>query len=236
MEAEKIKRRCPKALTFMAGLIFIYAPLASAYNLEEYYPLAQGNRWAYFEIKDEGMDKKTFRVEGKEIIDGQETTKLLDSYGGHQCLVLDSQGLKEYKDTDVYGCEIYNPPRMLFPNIEIGESREYSTLAINYGADGTKLGESRMSGKITLESVEDIEVPAGRFTGCLKFSSILEIREENGSYKKEDSAIWLAPGLGRVKETCSVTEYEAGGGKENVSFQVFNLVSAVVDGKKIGGQ
>lgn len=72
------------------------------------------------------------------------------------------------------------------------------------------------------------------FSNCLRFSIISEEKNTAGGYDKDNCSVWLALGVGRVKEFCLETEYDAEALKEDTSIVIVELVSAVVDGKKTG--
>ena len=125
---------------------------------------------------------------------------------------------------------------MLFPNISEGEQVSISTKISVYPANEDKEEYTELC-TIKLEAVEDVKVPAGTFSGCLKFSSVSDMTQENGSqYFKNDTVTWLAPGVGVVKELNISTEGNTEEGKELTNVFFSELVSAIVEGKRIGSQ
>lgn len=245
MRMKRFMLKDSKALILAIAIVVVFAPSASAYNLEEYYPLHQGNSWTYSVIEDGDIFEETVRIEGKEIIEGVETVRMVDvededeDENDYRCVAIDSEGIKEYKyfDAELNGdseYEIPDPPKLIFPNIEIGENKKYSINLIAYDLEGAKTGErSSESGQILLDSVEDLEVPAGKFRDCLKFSSISEWKEPDGSFDRDDCTIWLAPGVGKIKEFCFNIEYDAEAEETSTESEIYELISAVVDGVKI---
>ena len=157
------------------------------------------------------MYEETVRVEGKEIINGVEAVKMMYDDNEYDCIAIDSEGVKQYKEFDDEEYYIFNPPRLVFPNIGIGESKRYLADRILYSIEGSKTGEGSENGKIILESIEDIEVPAGKFNDCLKFFVVSEWKDSNGSHGKDECAIWLASGVGEVLEQCREVEYSPDG-------------------------
>lgn len=232
-----------KILILGIGLLIPLTTSVLGYNLKEYYPLGQGNMWEYSVTNDDGNGKEKNEIKGKERIEGKEVIKMSVSQDGdYAYLDSDSEGVRIYKyfnkddngDDDKY--IIYNPSRIIIPNIDNGQAKEYSTALIQYSSSGKKKEEGSESGRITLESVENVEVPAGKFSDCLKFSAINDKKKPSGSYEKSDCDIWLAPGIGKVKEFCTFAEREAGSDAEETSFEIYKLLSAVINGKRIGSQ
>jgi len=203
-------------------------------NWDEYYPLRQSNSWTYSVSSDEKSFNKTIRVEGEELINGIKTVKLISTDGQIKYIGFDSEGIKEYKSFNEGEYEISKPPFIIFPNIELGESKIYATSSIRYDIDGTEKDRSNEDVQIKLESMKDVEVPVGKFSGCLKFSMIFKWKDESGNYGNDDCFIWFAPGIGKVKESCLVTEYDVETKKEETSIKIEKLISAIINGKKIG--
>lgn len=233
MKIKKILLIDCKALIILTGTILAFTASALGYNLEEYYPLAQGNRWTYSVIENKKSHEVTVRREGKEIVNGVETVKMSSGEDIYMCLAFDSQGIKIYKNSEEDGYDIMNPPVTIFPNIEIGESKTYSANLIFFNFEGTKIGETSENGQILLESIEDVEVPAGIFTKCLKFSSICHWEDPDGS-GIDDRTIWLKQGVGEVRRMCISTEYTAENKSTSTVTEIRGLISAVIDGRKIG--
>jgi len=238
MKVEKSVLMDYKILILSTVIVFMFTTLSLAYDLREYYPLSQGDSWTYSVIEGEESERRNLRIDGEEIVNGIKTVRIFSGEDEYNCIAFDSEGIKKYKEFDIEDneYEIYNPPKLIFPNIEIGEVKEYSTNWIEYGMNGEKKEEGTETGQIKLESIENIEVPAGRFTDCLKFSIFSEEKDTAGNYEKGDCSVWLALGVGKVKEFCIDTEYEAETQKEDTSIEIVELVSAVVDGKRIGRQ
>lgn len=223
-----------KILFFSMVLEFMFVSPLSAYNLNEYYPLSQGNTWTYSVIEDGNGYKETVKIEGIEIIEGAETVRIKYAGDEYTCLAIDSEGIEMYKyfDNDEY--EMFNPPAIVFPNIEKGDTKRYSFNSIIYNVKGKKIGEAVIDFLVTLEAVEDVEVAAGKFNNCLKFSTITEWKEKDGKYERDDCTDWLSRGVGMVKEFCLSTEHDAETKEEEMSTRLSELSSAIVDGKKIG--
>lgn len=112
----KVKTKEPNGLKTISLVIiinFVFLSLTYAANLEEYYPLKEGNSWNYAVMEGEATFNETVKVESKEIIDGKEIFKLVHP-NESSYISLDSQGIKIHKisnkDTDL----VVIPPREPF--------------------------------------------------------------------------------------------------------------------------
>ncbi|MFA5144793.1 MAG: hypothetical protein WC723_02130 [Candidatus Omnitrophota bacterium] len=226
-----------KGATIFAIIMLVLptAKLANAYNLEEYYPLADNSSWEYSIIRDGAKEEVTLEILGDEKINNSSTIKQ-GSPEDYSCIVIDPEGIKIYKEAEGDYSDVYDPPMVIFPNINESEEKAYSGNLISYDKEAVKQGSAQITSRIILENKEKISVPAGEFSDCLKFASSLKTKEENGNHSSEDCSIWLASGVGKVKAFCIVTEYEADTKKESTSIKIYELISAIVNGKKIGSQ
>lgn len=245
MRIVNLALKCCKSLLFAYGIVIMLFSFASAYDLKEYFPLGEGNKWSYVATVTGGdkddYSKREIMIIGKEMIGENETVKFIYSDDENECLALDAEGVKRYKFFSLDDYMLFKPAMMLFPvDLAVGETREYTLEAekvhhkVGSAEDTTDRENFKGTIQITFESIEDVSVPAGTFTGCLKFSSLCNL-EESTHYFKEKCISWLASGVGYVKETCQVNEFAAADMGEGEEFtETFELLSASVDGKNIG--
>lgn len=224
-----------KILILTIGVFISLTNFASAYNIKDYYPLEQGNSWTYI---DEGKYEETDKIEGKEIVEDTETIKIkrVDSENKYVCVMPDLEEIKIYKDLEGDEYDIFKPPKAIFSNLAVGETKSYSINVITYNLKGEKIDEQSEDREIKLKSLEDIEVPAGKFSNCLKFFISTQKKGLDGNYDIEDCTVWLAPGVGKVKEFCFSIEYDEETKRREDDVETSELISAVINGKKIGGQ
>jgi len=199
---------------------------AFAYDLREYYPLAEGNRWQYAITEMNGSEnilKEENMVKGTEMVGDLNVTKLIYGENNYKLIMVFPEGLRIYKDVEAEIIDIFDPPITTY--FENGEK-------LSSAIQGSNSENSVVGGTITtvsaLESTEDITVPAGTFENCLKFSIEREEKISSGWEESSLCKVWLAKGIGRVKEFCINTEE----GKN--STKLVELIFAIVDGKKFG--
>jgi hypothetical protein len=214
--------KCWIAIAFIFMVVSFMRGNVSAYDMDEYYPLTQGDKWTYvFTLNGNSMPDLEVFVDGTEVVNGVETIKWnmsspFPSEYDYYCYAWDSEGLKNYKTNWVtFGVYvIYNPPVMYFPaNMKAEENYEGPYSYMEYSIDDDSIVEqSTGSETITLESVEDVTVPAGMFKDCLKISMSASYNTEYGEggddFGEEgfDMTIWLARWVGMVKE--NITSYQ----------------------------
>lgn len=223
-------------ILFLITILIMPSHFVLAANMEEFYPLHQGNTWVYAVTEDGVENKETLKIKGVEEIGGIETARLFHGENKYVCLAFDSQGIKEYKDNDDGEDAIPQPPVIIIPNIEIGGEAAYSANFICNGLDNEKTPEAKVSIHIKLKSIENVMVPAGKFSDCLKFSSVYAWENPDGSREEENIVFWLARGIGKVKEVCVSTEYDYENQGIRISNETRSLISAIINGKKIGGR
>ena len=165
-------------------------------TIEEFYPLHQGNTWTYTITGDENSEssEETLRVNGEEIVSGINTVKLYSEGYEYECFAFDSEGIKKYKTVNIEDKNyiIFNPPAIMMPNIEVGKSMNYSANCVSNTFDNEKVGEFKANVQIKFVSVEDVIVPAGKFSDCLKFS--FNVDWENADSYGRENRIFGLPG------------------------------------------
>lgn len=234
MRINRIFLKISGILVLVVLVIGIGVNLALAFVLKDYYPLDEGSQWIYVVIEDEETFEQAVKIEGREIIEGVEAVKVVSSGNSYNYEVIDTEGIKEYKVFDEEEYVICEPPYLVFPNIiEAGEEKQYSTTMSYYTANNEKKKEIVKNGQIKLEAIEDVDVPAGKFTDCLKFSSSYEYQDPDEK-SGVNCSVWLASGVGKVKEFCSKVKRKDG--EKKMSTELYQLKSAVINGKEISGQ
>jgi hypothetical protein len=179
------------------------------YILGQYYPLSEGITWNYLQTYAGGnKNYEVYCVGGTEVVNNETAKRLWGFDSGnfeegepdysYECMAWTKEGLKKYKRICSDGSyRIYDPPMIKFPHrIQAGETFSNTTNIIKYDDDGNRVESSTLNLKITLEGEEDVEILAGNFTKCLKFSGT-----ESDEYSADNFTLWLANGIGEVKST-----------------------------------
>ena len=203
----------------------------TTYRIADYFPLAQGDTWTIREEDDEGISFTIRTISGTEYIAGVNAPKMIDEDGDYD-LFTNSNGITHYKykscDVDEnpdcgWSQEVFNPPVVLIPaEISIGSIYTFNS-TYNY-TECTGFSESApFSVETRVEGLEDVTVPAGTFTDCLKININKIINYPNTPFSNEIT-LWLAKGVGEVKELN--LEIYNGVVNENTD----DLISATVNG------
>jgi hypothetical protein len=198
---------------------------ATTYQTAEYFPLGQGDTWTYLE---DGQNYSTTTVSGTEVINGTTAKKMLEDSGDYTLMTSDSNGITYYKvyEVDESGWEqfTFSPPGAYIPG-EVSVGNKYTgTSTLNYtNSEGSSL-TGTVSIEVTLQGTENVTVPAGTFNDCLKFS-IKRIMSSGQLTESYEGTLWLAKGVGRVKETGTTINTD-----NSVDQDTFELVSATVGG------
>lgn len=179
----------------------------SIYPLRPYYPLAEGITWNYLQTYAGGSKNyEVYCIGGTEVVNGESTDKQWNFDSGnfeegepdydYSCLAWTKEGLKEYKRVCSDGSyDTYDPPRIQLPHlIHVGETFSHTTTITEYDAGGNPTGSETLSMELTLVAEEDVEVLAGSFARCLKFSGTT-----SDQYSQDGFTLWLVPGIGEVK-------------------------------------
>lgn len=222
-----------KVVVLTIIFFIVSAATALSYDLEDYFPLSVGNSWNYLIKEGENVSQKTMKIESEETIEGVETTKItsLEGENDYAYITTDSKGIKILKSYDKNEDEntIFNPPKLFLPkNIEVGDTIEDSTASVVYLKNEEIKETEQENIKITLESIEDVEVAAGKFSNCLKLLITSNWKEGIGDYGTDSSTLWLAEGVGIVKKFCTDSWYVAESNANETTIEEQELTSAFV--------
>lgn len=181
---------------------------AWSYDLQSYYPLGQGNSWAYLELEwGQGSARKESDTNleslvSQESVNGvttwkREISEPNQNVSEYDNLAWSEEGLLMHRKADenngVLTVQTCTTPLTLLPRqMEIGASQQ-SSFDCGGGMSGTLTH--------TLQGVENISVEAGNFTNCLKLRLYAQ-----GSGWTSDETQWLCPNVGLVKSTWTDVE------------------------------
>lgn len=174
------------------------------YRIAEYYPLGQGDTWTYRD--SEGAWRDT--VAGTETINGVEAVKVQRDDGSY-ILVTNSSGRTLYKqyDQENGGWEqmVYSPDLAFTSSkMSVGDRHPFSSTVTWTDSDGNT-DTATVSGETTLEGFEDVTVPAGTFSQCLRLKITITFAFPGESFTAEITS-FLAKGVGEVKNVDQSTE------------------------------
>ena len=204
------------ALIFM--IMAFWVGKVAAYDMAEYIcSLNQGDWWegiyTYTDVggpndgESESMTQKEV-INGIELVNGVETIKkeiiVNESVVRYYTITLDSEGFKLHKNyvpnTSFYF--IFDPASTICPvNLDVGNLTQSSCSIFVYSINtDAHMDTSPESRTVSLESVEDVTVPAGTFKNCLKiFTSAYSQSPTSGITTDFEETSWYAHKVGRIK-------------------------------------
>jgi len=178
----------------------------------DYFPLEGARPAVYVKTTKGGMRRERTERLTRTPAMLRETARESD-LAGDAMRVRDSEG--EYQDyglrgeqpalagqsmTDQGFVQRYEPALPLFPAVAVkGETARFPSTVKHVSGRSTTTGS--IVREVVLLGAEDVETPAGRFPGCLKFRVKQENRPETGGsfVARTEETVWLARGTGEVK-------------------------------------
>lgn len=172
------------------------------YTMSEYFPLAQGNSWAY---RDNEGYSWTITVSGTATIGGTVAQRYYDSDTSYKLMTSSPAGgisiYKEYDYWDEYVMQ-YNAPLVVAPaKMTVGARHTFSangTVTVNsMGTDSLSV-----SGESMLVGMENVTVAAGTYNNAMKFQlTFVQTALTWGMSCTRNMTLWFAKGIGEVKES-----------------------------------
>lgn len=245
-----------KKYWMVVTLIFMVVTFLSAnllaFDMAEYQPLGEGDTWinlVTLTVTGNVEEAGTFGpyvskavVTGAEMVNSIETMHV--EYGpvfstipSYNCVVMDAEGSKLYKEflpaLGVY--KIYDIPCVYWPaQFDLGESHEgvFSKTIYNV-ADDTLNSIATGNNSAVLESVEDVTVPAGTFSDCLKIYSSFTEQTDSGWTISGDTTSLLCQNVGSIKSS-STTYFRHPEEEDFTTVQTIELLRAKVGREQYG--
>ncbi len=186
------------------GSILIASAQESVYNLYEYRPLIPGSSWTYNAQGFSGGGQETGeKVTKEEDLDGISVKVIKHAAGWTDYFEEAEEGVKRHKhlSSDGKECGVYYPPAIQYPkNMKVGEIHKRERVLKNFSsADDKQIGEDTEIYTFQLIGVEDVKVPYGEFTDCLKTLAEWQTYNEEGKqYFNKGLLTWDAKGVGEL--------------------------------------
>ena len=158
---------------------------------QDYFPLKAGSQWIYTGEVNGQKISMTNRIAKMENIDGQSLARLETLNGqmdvvANEHLSSNAKGIFRHR---MNGIEIDAPFCILKYPVKPGESWKIDS----------KVGNDLVSGTCTVEK-DEVSVPAGKYQAL----KVITKAEVVPSGQKVDNTVWLAPGIGMVKQKTDV--------------------------------
>ena len=189
------------------GIFTVSSGGTTTYKMADYFPLGLGDTWTY-EEEFGGFFTKT--VSGTETINGTIAQKMDEMGAAYTLFTNDSNGLKRYKtfttEDGSWRMDIFNPPIIYSPAaFSVGNSQTFNS-TVSYSDGEGLLDSGTITGTSTVEGIETAVVPAGTFEDCLRIKITENYALSGGSLSfTTDYTLWLAKGVGIVRDTGSET-------------------------------
>lgn len=173
-------------------------------------PVAAGNTWTYRVTEGTEVSTKVQTITGPATSNGREgfqfvttkgTTREVESVQALVDGVLVRLEEKNYKNGALNEWDVYEPSMVRIDSNQADPGDEYQTTHTKVSMDvdtGTVAARIVVENRFSVQALESIDVPAGRFTAL----RVLRIDATDQSRK----LYWYVPGLGKVREVGGQTE------------------------------
>lgn len=195
-------RRHSAVLLLLGALLFISAPVWSAFPTADYFPLPDGASWNY--IDSDSFPYSAWVVSGTVNINGVPTKELADSEDNSFYYTNDANGLRLHRLGIPFASSTvtFKPPiRMVNAAANIGDRLQSSGTA-DLLVPGAGTFEINYTATSTIAAAERITVPAGTFDTIRHTLTFRLFGTINNVPLDETSTgtLWIASGVGIVKD------------------------------------
>ncbi|MFC1630934.1 hypothetical protein ACFL1I_03630 [Candidatus Omnitrophota bacterium] len=233
--------------SFKVGIIALFLSLSAIFfarlsaqddGLKAYYPLSEGSTWGYQMSDGDEFVMETIEVGPREALGNIDAIKLISHIGGrlsgYKYVTRDLEGVKLYKEVELpdQTYTVITPAEIIIP-FDLSSNEKYKNTYSGYDAEGNLFSDGQGTVELKFEGRENVLVPAGNFSDCLKIIKLKSWQGNNGNFYEAKSIIWFAKGVGRVKETKEEIGYSAEEGTTYTDIKKCELSKAVVNGVSI---
>jgi hypothetical protein len=189
------------------------------FSAAEYFPLDQGDTWTYTSagvrngepFEDEPWSQT---ISGTANVGHEVYAKMLEDDGDYT-LFSNSNGVKTAEEYEIgndggsslESVDTFKPPVEYIPaRFSIGTTHTFKAVLNHRDSSGLK-ATANIDGQSVVEGVESIAVPAGNFADCVRIRVTRNLTAPTMNHSESsDMTIWLARGIGIVKQTSSSVE------------------------------
>ncbi len=200
-----------------------YDPRAHVYRMASYYPLTSGLFLRYQATTGEGVNSSGYsfsaEIAGSENLGSRSVIKKVFDSGDSSSysLLTATDGIRRWRkhyDLPWGSFDFFDTGgNRFFPPEMVPGARYRAEMQTRYSDSKGGAGSGWLSLETTLQGVEDLVTPAGKFESCLKlkteFTGVLHgdlynhtVSEQSES---DDDTLWLAQGIGPVKRRIKTT-------------------------------
>ncbi|GAB4345032.1 MAG: hypothetical protein Kow0099_24940 [Candidatus Abyssubacteria bacterium] len=169
------------------------------FRASEYYPLDQGRSWTYT-LSSGGT--LTLAVNGTDQICDLPCIRLEASDGSVTNWISDDTGIwmTRYANPDGSRTLWCPPMKVTPPQLYLGTQSLYPFTDAPFGMEGYQFGSHDGWSSFVVKGIEDLTVPAGVFTDCLRATFVYNYTDTwSGMVGLRTEEIWFAQGVGMVK-------------------------------------
>lgn len=221
---------------WVTNLLFLQFGTAFALDFKKFFPYELGNKWEYqLKFGSRGEDISEWEVSFSE----KEKFILCKDPQGDETYFFDKEGLKLSKsviDTESLDYVVYSPSLIIIPaDINLNQKMTTSGTMEVYDKSAHLIDSGKYTRGIEFHGEEEINVPAGNFTDCLKFIYSTNLEMSNGDFRNRVETRWYAPKVGVVKSIESdIFIPSATGEKSETCEEAMFLKGAILGKKQIG--
>jgi ketosteroid isomerase-like protein len=203
------------------------------YPTMRYVPSAVDDEWRYGNRISDGEASIVFRIAREATHHGRRVVQRDESNGDFRYQsVTPEDGLLVHRLACSDGRTIdYEPPARLLPaSLRVGD-RYVSESACVTREGETAVSRGRQIYEVSVEAVDDVDTPAGVFTGALRTRTIAWRTDADGTQQGSEQVEWLAPDVGPVRMT-GRRYWNDGLGRRTRLFRL----DAVLESARVGGR
>ncbi|MCA9402673.1 MAG: hypothetical protein KC897_02730 [Candidatus Omnitrophica bacterium] len=238
---EDKRRMIHAGLTTLIGLIvcsaglFIFEQIENSpgppvqrdrlYAMRDYYPLREGAAWTYRTQMAGGPGaQQSFVVRPGTPRGRQAVYRVHAGPDTYMSVALDSYGIRIFRNVSPASTFTYEPAGIFLPNLYLYEEKTFETGILISGGPGGESREGVQRGRYRLEKIEDVILGETTYRDCMRIAYSRTIDNGQGFLQTVAGRMWLAPGVGKVRDERSVKVEDTAGALIDIREEQLELV------------
>ncbi|MBZ0165236.1 MAG: hypothetical protein K8I00_00415, partial [Candidatus Omnitrophica bacterium] len=199
------------------------------YAVRDYFPLFEGNEWTYRVTSGNPIpSQRTYRIQAGDVISGQNTMNMHVTDNTYLAVMLDSYGIRLFRNVTNGRAFTYDPPGIYLPNLYLYQEKTFSAHVTADNSSSTSTSPFEEQILFRLRAIDNIELASGLYPDCLRVEYEQKIGDSNGGFRVVKGTSWFAPRVGKIKENRQIQIQNGAGLVLNSTEEELELVDVKI--------
>lgn len=182
------------------------------YGMRDYFPLTDGKVLTYrLTVNGKAAGRRSLRIRAVEPVYGRPAFRIETAGNSSVTVGMDNYGIRLYDLTLPRRVFTFDPPGIFLPHLYLYEEKTFETRLYPQGDPPADAAARLQYSAFRLAAKESVLVAGRKFADCLRVTYTRRTADGHGLERITQGVLWLAPGIGRIKEERSLEVRDGNG-------------------------